>query len=122
MRPLQDQCHSTPFQDIEAMLSNGAVTLIKSIHSRHCSLHFELDTGKTVTEWFDEFEKEPVGVASLAQVHVARDRATGQKVAVKLQHPDLADFCDVDMAMVEFCLGKCALHQVSNFCNKWIMI
>jgi aarF domain-containing kinase len=94
MRPLQDQCHATPYEDVEAML--------------------ELDTGKTVSEWFDEFEREPVGVASLAQVHVARDRVTGQKVAVKLQHPYLADFCDVDMAMVEFCLGNCAFASCSR--------
>jgi aarF domain-containing kinase len=92
MRPLQDQCHATPFEDMDAM--------------------FELDTGKPVSEWFDDFEREPIGVASLAQVHVARDRKTGKKVAVKLQHPSLADFCDVDMAMVEFCLGKCAQQFV----------
>lgn len=69
------------------------------------------DTGKPMSEWFDEFEKEPIGVASLAQVHVARDRETGRAVAVKLQHPSLADFCDVDMAMVEFCLCECTLNH-----------
>ena len=88
MRPLQDQCHATPYEDMDSM--------------------FKLDTGKSVSEWFDSFEREPIGVASLAQVHVARDRQTGRKVAVKLQHPYLADFCDIDMAMVEFCLGKSA--------------
>lgn len=92
MRPLLDKCHATPFEDMDAM--------------------FELDTGKPVSEWFDDFEREPIGVASLAQVHVARDRQTGKKVAVKLQHPSLADFCDVDMAMVEFCLGKCVQQLV----------
>lgn len=71
---------------------------------------FKLDTGKSISEWFDDFERVPIGVASLAQVHVARDRQTGKKVAVKLQHPYLVDFCDVDMAMVEFCLGKCASY------------
>jgi aarF domain-containing kinase len=95
MRPLQDQCHATPYEDINVM--------------------FELDTGKSISEWFDNFERGPIGVASLAQVHVARDRQTGKKVAVKLQHPYLADFCDVDMAMVEFSLGMSAhqyvLHQ-----------
>ena len=37
---------------------------------------------------FLEFNPEPVGVASLAQVHIATLK-NGQKVAVKIQHPSL---------------------------------
>ena len=85
MRPLQDQCVATPVDEMEAM--------------------FKSDTGRSISEWFEGFDLEPIGVASLAQVHVARERGTGRKVAVKLQHPSLAEFCDVDMAMVEFSLG-----------------
>lgn len=86
MRPLQDQCHATPYQDINNMVLE--------------------DSGKSIPDWFDEFDENPIGVASLAQVHIARDRQTGRKVAVKLQHPSLNDFCGIDMAMTEISLGR----------------
>lgn len=64
MRPLQDQCEPTPFEDIEKL--------------------FLSDIGKPMDELFVEFNPEPVGVASLAQVHMARMRESGQEVAVKV--------------------------------------
>ena len=63
MRPLQDQCEPTPFEDIEKL--------------------FLSDIGKPISELFSEFNAEPVGVASLAQVHLARVKESGQEVAVK---------------------------------------
>jgi aarF domain-containing kinase len=85
MRPLQDQCYPTPYEDIEKL--------------------FIVDMGKPISDLFDDFNPEPLGVASLAQVHSATDKRTGRKVAVKLQHPHLQEFCDVDMKMVELSLG-----------------
>ena len=54
---------------------------------------------------FDEFNPKPLGVASLAQVHLAKLKDSDQLVAVKVQHPHLAEFADIDMAMVESSLG-----------------
>ncbi|KAF8210303.1 ABC1 family-domain-containing protein [Mycena galopus ATCC 62051] len=85
MKPLQDKCEPTPYEDVEAL--------------------FRSDMGAPVSDLFDEFDSIPIGVASLAQVHVGRDRKTGKRVAVKLQHPHLAEFCDIDMAVVESSLG-----------------
>ncbi|KAF5393286.1 hypothetical protein D9757_000603 [Collybiopsis confluens] len=85
MRPLQDQCEPTPYEAMDEM--------------------FQSDMHKSISDLFVEFDPEPVGVASLAQVHVARLRETGEKVAVKLQHPHLTEFADVDMEMVEVSLG-----------------
>ncbi|KAG6900768.1 hypothetical protein C0993_002192 [Termitomyces sp. T159_Od127] len=85
MRPLQDQCEPTPYESVDAL--------------------FQTDMGMSLKEVFDEFDPAPIGVASLAQVHIARHRETGKKVAVKLQHPHLAEFCDIDMKMVEVTLG-----------------
>ncbi|KAJ3896299.1 ABC1-domain-containing protein [Lentinula edodes] len=85
MRPLQDQCEPTPYEAVNTM--------------------FQSDMDKSINELFVDFEPKPVGVASLAQVHVASLRETGEKVAVKLQHPHLAEFADVDMEMVEVSLG-----------------
>ncbi|GMS80290.1 hypothetical protein PENTCL1PPCAC_2465, partial [Pristionchus entomophagus] len=46
----------------------------------------EEDLDQKIEEIFSEFAVIPVGAASLAQVHVARLRESGEKVAVKVQH------------------------------------
>ncbi|KAG5651876.1 hypothetical protein H0H81_007096 [Sphagnurus paluster] len=84
MRPLQDQCEPTPYGAVDAL--------------------FQTDMGSSLAEIFEEFDPTPIGVASLAQVHIATLRETGKQVAVKLQHPHLAEFCDIDMEMVEVTL------------------
>ncbi|KXN90583.1 ABC1 family protein C15C4.02 [Leucoagaricus sp. SymC.cos] len=85
MRPLQDQCEPTPYDDVEKL--------------------FQSDMGVTIEELFDDFNPNPIGVASLAQVHTGKHKSSGKPVAVKLQHPHLAEFCDIDMEMVEVTLG-----------------
>ena len=67
MTPLQDQCTPSSIPAIEAM--------------------FQDDIGAPLSTLFDHFDPEPIGVASLAQVHRATERATGRKVAIKIMHP-----------------------------------
>jgi aarF domain-containing kinase len=64
MRPLQDQCEPTPYEDIEAL--------------------FRSDMGQGIDQIFDDFDPVPIGVASLAQVHTGHHRESGQRVAVKV--------------------------------------
>jgi predicted unusual protein kinase regulating ubiquinone biosynthesis (AarF/ABC1/UbiB family) len=45
---------------------------------------YEDDFKCKIEDVFSEFEKEAIAAASLAQVHRARLRATGEEVAVKL--------------------------------------
>ncbi|GAA6062591.1 hypothetical protein JCM10212_004186 [Sporobolomyces blumeae] len=85
MRPLQDQCFPTPLKELDAL--------------------FLSETGEPMTRFFSSFEEEPIGVASLAQVHRAVDRETGREVAVKCMHPALETFCDVDIQTTKFLLG-----------------
>lgn len=59
------------------------------------------DLGRNVDELFSEFDPEPIASASLAQVHVATDRGTGAKVAVKVQHAGLRETSSVDLATIE---------------------
>jgi aarF domain-containing kinase len=77
--PLQDKCPVSSIESIEAM--------------------FLADTGQSVNELFSSFESSPIGAASLAQVHVATLKETGQKVAVKVQHPALAEWMPLDLAL-----------------------
>ncbi|KAK7204133.1 atypical/ABC1/ABC1-B protein kinase [Myxozyma melibiosi] len=50
---------------------------------------FVQDFGRTPDEVFDSIEHTAIASASVAQVHVARLKGTGEKVAVKIQHPKI---------------------------------
>ncbi|KAI8946752.1 ABC1-domain-containing protein [Xylaria longipes] len=80
--PLQDKCPVSSYESIEEM--------------------FRGDTGEDLTDYFSDFAHEPIGAASLAQVHLATVKETGQRVAVKVQHPSLAQWAPLDMALTKF--------------------
>ena len=65
MRPLQDKCDPTPYEDVNSL--------------------FVSDMGRPLSEIFDYFNPDPIGVASLAQVHIAHHRESGKTVAVKVR-------------------------------------
>ncbi|PPJ60416.1 hypothetical protein CBER1_11486 [Cercospora berteroae] len=75
--PLQDKCPVSSYGSIEEMVHH--------------------DTGKRLEDYFSEFAAEPIGAASLAQVHIARLKENGEKVAVKVQHPGLDEWAALDM-------------------------
>ncbi|KAI9172478.1 ABC1 family protein [Paramyrothecium foliicola] len=80
--PLQDKCPVSSFESIQAM--------------------FRKDTGEDLWAYFSEFAPEPVGAASLAQVHLATIKDSGRKVAVKVQHPELEAWAPLDMALTSY--------------------
>ena len=57
----------------------------------------EAELGAPLATLFAEFEREPLGAASIAQVHRARLHG-GEAVAVKVQYPWLADSLRADLA------------------------
>lgn len=80
MEPLQDKCFPSSMESIQAL--------------------FLSDLGQPLTEIFSSFDLTPIGVASLAQVHKATLKQTGQEVAVKIQHPALNEFSEIDMVTI----------------------
>ena len=56
--------------------------------------------GKGIEDLFEEFDPKPIGAASLAQVHTAKLKETGEPVAVKIQHHSIQSYAEVDMFVV----------------------
>ncbi|KAL6714964.1 hypothetical protein ACLMJK_007224 [Lecanora helva] len=80
--PLQDKCPVSSYESIANM--------------------FLEDTGLPIEDHFAEFEKAPIGAASLAQVHLAKMKDSGEEVAVKVQHPALMEWVPLDLFLTRF--------------------
>lgn len=65
----------------------------------------EEDLGDSIDSLFDNFDPVPIASASLAQVHVAYDKTTKEKLAVKVQHRGLRETSVGDITAVCFVVG-----------------
>lgn len=86
----------TGFYDITLLLS-------KIVHDKLWSVLDEYEARLLFLqpqELFIEFDPEPLGTASLAQVHRARLK-DGREVAVKVQHPTVKSHSKIDMKGME---------------------
>ena len=63
--------------------------------------HLEAEIKQPLEKVFSSFTPEPIAAASLAQVHEATLH-DGQRVAVKVQYPDIAALVDLDLRSVGF--------------------
>ncbi|KAG0589957.1 hypothetical protein KC19_1G059800 [Ceratodon purpureus] len=57
----------------------------------------ENELGRSVDDVFERFETEPLGSASIAQVHRARIKGASNDVAVKVQHPGAHELMMTDI-------------------------
>jgi ubiquinone biosynthesis protein len=73
---LQDAVPPRPYADIEKRLRE--------------------ELGAPPSELFASFEQKPIASASIGQVHIARLH-TGEKVAVKIQYPDIEEIVESDL-------------------------
>ncbi|OLY80457.1 putative aarF domain-containing protein kinase 1 [Smittium mucronatum] len=80
MVPLQDKCISSSIESINKL--------------------FLSEYGLDLSQYFEWFAPDPIGVASLAQVHKAKLLSTGQIVAVKVQHSDVLTYSYADIGIV----------------------
>jgi aarF domain-containing kinase len=81
----------------------------------------EEDTGRPLQESFELFETQPLASASLAQVHVAHERGTGRKLAVKVQHARLREACASDIAAVRLAVDVAGWLFPGDFRLRWVV-
>ncbi len=60
----------------------------------------EAEYGCPLNQIFADFSEQPLGAASLAQVHAARLAATGEAVVVKIQRPGIQAMIDTDIDII----------------------
>jgi len=73
----------------------------------------EQELGAPFEELFAEFDPEPLGSASLSQVHAAR-LLTGQKVAVKVQRPEVAELIETDLAVMRWATRQTTTQRLGG--------
>ena len=77
------------------------------------------DLGQSAEDLFSEFEETPRGTASLAQVHKAVLRKTGEVVAVKVQHRRVKKHSLVDMTTMDL-LVRFVAKVFPEFSFMWL--
>jgi len=64
----------------------------------------ENQLGDNLESIFETFENNPIASASIGQVHIATLKS-GEKVAVKIQHPNIETLALVDLSIIEKLIG-----------------
>nr|CAG4640769.1 EOG090X047B [Eulimnadia texana] len=99
MRVLHSQAPSSPFSDVLSVIRE--------------------DLQKEPTEVFTSIDPVPLGTASLAQVHKAT-LMDGNTVAVKVQHPLVKTYSNVDMKCMEI-LARAVAWFFPDFKLMWLV-
>lgn len=100
LKLLEDRAAYRPYPQIKRMVES--------------QLHSPLN------DLFLEFDETPVAAASLAQVHAARLRETGEKVAVKVQYPGLESLVHGDLISIRF-LSRLLSWVFPFFDMHWVV-
>lgn len=80
----------------------------------------EANLGLEWRELFSSFDEKPLAAASIGQVHSAILKSTGQRVAVKVQYPGVADSIDSDLNNLSILLNASRLLPKGLFLDKTI--
>ena len=67
-----------------------------------------------------EIEEQPLGAASLAQVHKAVRKSDGKELCLKIQYPGVADAIDSDMRALVRLLKLSRLVPMTEQFNMWL--
>lgn len=110
--------HALPaeFTDVLAPLQDQARAMPREMALE--ALRSELG-GRDPSEVFDHFDPEPLAAASLAQVHRAELKGTGEAVAVKIQYPYLQAQTNGDLATLRMLTDFVGL-LFPDFSYSWL--
>lgn len=78
------------------------------------------ELGRELEDIFEDFDPEPVKSGSIAQIHIARLRETGEKVAVKIQHSKLREELSMDIKVTEIFVNI-GQRLFSEFNYQWLI-
>ncbi|KAH8803270.1 ABC1 family-domain-containing protein [Xylogone sp. PMI_703] len=76
--------------------------------------------GENWRDLFSSFDEKPMAAASIGQVHSAVLKSTGERVAVKVQYPGVADSIDSDLNNLAILLTASRLLPKGLFLDKTI--
>jgi len=92
----------------------GTLTNAAPAHGyAHSRAAIEVAFGQPLGSLFDSFDEKPVASGSIGQVHLAKLRGGGDVVAVKVQHPNLAERLSLDMSLLR-ALGDLAARYAPD--------
>jgi len=77
------------------------------------------ELGASASTLFDDFSAEPIASASLAQVHTARDKKTGKKLAIKIQHEGLDKTSKGDLFALAVAVQTVEKLFPESFGSRW---
>ncbi|MBI2657170.1 AarF/ABC1/UbiB kinase family protein [Candidatus Woesearchaeota archaeon] len=90
LEKLQDEVPEFPFEEVKSII--------------------EKELGKSIGHLFLHFEKKPIASASISQVHKAVLK-TGEKVAVKVQRPDVKRIMETDIEIMFYFANLLEKHM-----------
>src|SRR3989339_426374 len=100
------------------LLNNMPIAPFAEIHKI-----FMEDIGETVGKFFQSFDENPIGSASIAQVYKAvlkdspRGEAGGEKVAVKIRRPGIEKVFEADFLIISFLASLIDLFNLTSSLN-----
>lgn len=98
LHQLHNQTDSVPFSDIEPVLK-------LALGDRYMEL---------------DIDRKAAAAASLAQVHRARVKSTGEEICLKVQYPGLADMIDADFDAVVRLLTVARWVKAGRELDEWL--
>jgi aarF domain-containing kinase len=79
----------------------------------------ETQLGAKLEDLFETFDPKPISTASIAQVHEATLKGTGERVAVKVQHKWLKESVHGDLFLIDMFV-RTAEWYFPEFRYKWL--
>jgi ubiquinone biosynthesis protein len=78
----------------------------------------EKDLGGPISEFFSEFDEQPIAAASIGQTHEGRLRHNGVRVAIKVQRPFIQEHFKRDLSYIRFVVLLLVRFQISPH-GRW---